>query len=135
MSRTGAETCDVFEVVFYPALAPHGGDDSGGVLRSERVKERVKRIVSRAPRDERVERVRSSRGGKGTTEPSACDPGIAREEVKSKGNKKREWKTDRGRTERPREEEFVRRRIDALRETARRLANVRKRGTLVPSVE
>jgi len=45
-SKTGAETCDVFEVVFYPALASYGGDDSGGVLRSER----VKRIVSYAPR-------------------------------------------------------------------------------------
>lgn len=30
-SRMGAETCDVFEVVFYPALAPHGDDDFGGV--------------------------------------------------------------------------------------------------------
>lgn len=54
-SRTRAETCDVFEVVFYPALAPHRDDDSDGVLRSERVKKRVKRIVLRAPRRMRGE--------------------------------------------------------------------------------
>lgn len=37
-SRTGAEMPMCFlEVVFYPALAPHGGDDPGDVLRSRGV--------------------------------------------------------------------------------------------------
>lgn len=56
MSRTGSEAYDVFEVVFYPTLAPHGDDDSGSVLQSGRVKEWVKRIhFTRASRRTRGE--------------------------------------------------------------------------------
>lgn len=81
-SRTRAETCDVFEVVFYPALAPHGSDDSGGVLRSELVKLRVKedRFARTATNEWRGFAPQGK--GRGTTEPSACDLRIAREETK-----------------------------------------------------
>lgn len=86
MSRTGTEMYDVFEVVFYPTLASHGDDDSGGVLQSGRGKEGS----FYAHRDEREEKPRFSQGeGKGTTETrSACDLRIAREDIKINNNEK-----------------------------------------------
>ncbi|KYM93575.1 hypothetical protein ALC62_15933 [Cyphomyrmex costatus] len=64
----------VFEVVFYPALAAHGGDDSGGVLRFERIKQWVKRTVSRRASGVGSLLTREGKGGEGGQhEPYACD--------------------------------------------------------------
>jgi len=120
-SRTGAETCDVFEVVFYPALASHG--------RFRR------RVAVRACKEDRFVRTATNewRGsllrGREVGQLSACDLRIAREETKKKKiiRKERKKNIDWRTSVCLREKDFVRRRIDAFRETAWRLANVRKK--------